>query len=92
MLSEVISMRMLVEPAKTVLEICYSLAWCSELSSLGQLVEENVEPICRCSLYSSQICNIKSVSYVFKIVSQNLTEAVMKYFVLLAMGQKIIGH
>lgn len=58
------------------------------MSSLGQLVEKNAEPISRCSLDFSKFCNRRSVSHVFKRVSKNLTEAVMKYFVLLAMGQK----
>lgn len=62
------------------------------MSSLGQLVEKNAEFICKCSLDFSKFCNIRCVSHLFKTVSKNLTEAVMKYFVLLAMGQKIIGH
>lgn len=62
------------------------------MSSLRQLVGKDAEFTFRCSLDFSKFCNIRCVSHVFKAVSKNLTEAVMKYFVLLAMGQKIIGH
>lgn len=62
------------------------------VSGLGQLAERNAEFTSRCSLDFSHFCNIRYVTHVFKAVSKNLTEAVMKYFVLLAMGQKIIGH
>lgn len=40
------------------------------MSSLGQLIEKNAEFISRCSLESSKFCNIRYVSYVFRIVSK----------------------